>query len=889
MTSNGSTRNNISRKDSNNRPLHGAPAVAASWLALASAALALSAVTIARADEFSRNSAPHRWVEKTLPEKLPALKYPKYYRDLDKARALAFAGRYRQALAQLSTVAKGDPAEIATIRGMCLRVTGDRDAALKVLTDPDIANNVRVLVERARVLEDLGRTNDAAALLKEAADKNPESILARFNFGMISEATGDMSTARQQYQWIHDKYWDKWTQEGPAAFEDAEEVTLMGRGLDRHFTLQMGYQSIPGLENIILKIFTQAYDIIDTQYWPAHLAAAEYLVARDNEKDAVAELKAVGQQNPADIRTLQLLGEMALGKYDFDRTEACIEFMRDVDPQCPAAAVLEVRDLLQQRRAKDALAVASQLVEKRPQDVEILSLKAACYALQLNDKAVRGILDQIESMDKNNASAYYEVASQLGAMRQYVRAADMYKIAVERAPWLTDARNGLGLLYTQWGEESKAREVLEAASVLDPYNRRTHNYLILLDQTAKMPKLVSSKGNFIISADPAEAPILSQYMADYLETIHADVCRHFEVDKLFGKLALPETTTIQVFPRHDEFSVRTTGTPWIGTVGAAMGKNIAMVSPRNAANTFGTYNWATVLRHEYTHTITLAITDNRIAHWMTEGLAVEEERNPIRWEWVPMLLQAVRKHELFTMDQLTWAFVRPKRPQDRTLAYAESAWICEYIEEKWDHDHIQRMLAGFREGKEQDQVFQEVLGQNLDDFAKDFFKWCDARVATWGYDPKTSATVAGLRSAAEILITDRKYKEAVPIWEKIVALRPVDALPHQRLAFLYMQDECKDTPKAIEHLLRLHQVSLKDNAYAKRIARLYRDEGDLANAGRYALESIYISPFDAEAHDLRLEIARLANDKPAVEREEKVIPLLTDLLAKWRAETQIPN
>ena len=45
--------------------------------------------------------------------------------------------------------------------------------------------------------------------------------------------------------------------------------------------------------------------------------------------------------------------------------------------------------------------------------------------------------------------------------------------------------------------------------------------------------------------------------------------------------------------------------------------------------------WSQVLRHEYSHTITLAATDNRIAHWMTEGLAVWEEQTPLKWEWIP--------------------------------------------------------------------------------------------------------------------------------------------------------------------------------------------------------------------------------------------------------------
>src|SRR5205814_8505784 len=156
-------------------------------------------------------------------------------------------------------------------------------------------------------------------------------------------------------------------------------------------------------------------------------------------------------------------------------------------------------------------------------------------------------------------------------------------------------------------------------------------------------------------------------------------------------------TFIEVFPTHDAFSVRTTGSPWIGTVGASTGRVIALCAPRGGENTLGTYNWAQVLRHEFTHTVTLSMTDNRIAHWMTEGLAVYEERVPLRWEWVPMLYDAVKKKKLFTMDNLTWGFVRPKKPSDRQLAYAQSYWICQYIEETFDAGRLDgRRGAGAR-------------------------------------------------------------------------------------------------------------------------------------------------------------------------------------------------
>ena len=132
-----------------------------------------------------------------------------------------------------------------------------------------------------------------------------------------------------------------------------------------------------------------------------------------------------------------------------------------------------------------------------------------------------------------------------------------------------------------------------------------------------------------------------------------------------------------------------------------------------------------MLRHEYTHTVTLGATDNRIQHWMTEGLAVYEERTPLRWEWVPMLYNAVKKHELFPIDKLTWSFVRPKRPIDRQLAYAESYWICKYIEETYGHETILKMLADFHNAEPQEMVFPKETHKSLPDFQKDFFEWCE--------------------------------------------------------------------------------------------------------------------------------------------------------------------
>jgi tetratricopeptide (TPR) repeat protein len=309
---------------------------------------------------------------------------------------------------------------------------------------------------------------------------------------------------------------------------------------------------------------------------------------------------------------------------------------------------------------------------------------------------------------------------------------------------------------------------------------------------------------------------------------------------------------------------------------------IALCTPRGGENTLGTYNWAQVLRHEYTHTVTLAATDNRIAHWLTEGLAVYEENGPLRWDWVPMLYHAVKTNELFPLDDLTWAFVRPKKPHHRTLAYAESFWVCKYIEQTWGHEAILKMLAEFKAGGLQDDVFPKVLGRSISEFQQQFFAWCQQQVAKWGYDEETTKKYNELKPKAEALSRSRQDEAAVKAWPEILALRPMDPLPRQRMAVSYLA--LKKYPEAIEQLDALHQAELKDNRYGKRIARLYRDMKEWDKAKSYGMQSVWIDPYDISAHELLADIYEKAGDEKGMEREQRVIPVLKEWYAAQKRQ-----
>ena len=819
------------------------------------------------------DSVPMKWINPLLPEDLPELKYPAYFSDFDKAQAQEFAGRYKASLFSLARIKNFKPdqlADAAVIKGRALAGLGRWDEALAALSEAAVNDAPVVQIERAQVVSKMGRNDEAISLLREQLKKNPDSIAGHYWLGYVLEQAGDIPAATKLYSWFNDdpqKFLDKWTlHDHLPVFDRAEDVTVIGHALDRWATLTQQYRNNANLDRTILSFFVKAFDEIDREYYPARLAAAEYFLSHDQTDDAVEQIKAVLAANPNQLEALDLMGHVALQQFDFDTTDRVVDLIRTVDRQSIAADLLDSRNLMQQRRPQDAEAPIKKVLARQPKNLEALGLLAAVNALQLKEDKVNEILKQVEAIDPNNATAYFEVAEQLDAMRQYPRAIAKYEVAVQRAPWWTAALNGLGLLYTQSGDEEAAHKALDRAHELDPFNLRTTNYLKLLDKMDSYAK--KETDHFVVIYDPHTDPVIPEYFSEYLEGVQSQVSAAFDYT--------PKVKTyIEVFPTHEMFSVRTTGSTWLPTVGASTGRIIALVAPRAGKATLGTFNWARVLRHEYTHTVTLGVTDNRIAHWFTEGLAVYEEQSPVPWEWVPMLYHAVSKKEFFPLDKLTWAFIRPKRPIDRQLAYAESFWICTYVEQTYGHDAILKMLDLMRHADRQEDVFPKVTGKSIPQFMSEFQAWAEKQVAGWGYDDATTKKYDELRQKAEDLIKSRQWDEATKAWEEIAKLRPVDPLPHQRLAALYIKQ--KDFKGEIAQLQLLAKVELKDNRYAKLIARAYRDEEDWPNAYRYALDSVYINPYDLSAHELLEEVSEKTHNEPNVEREKRVIAELNKL------------
>src|SRR5207253_7401282 len=201
--------------------------------------------------------------------------------------------------------------------------------------------------------------------------------------------------------------------------DSAEEVTLLGRALDRWAALNSEYQKNESLHNIFLTVFVYAYDVIDRRYWPAHVAAAEYFLSHDDADQAGNELKLALTANPQDEHSLALLGSIALSRFNFDGCDKAIAKIRAFNRDSINADMLEARNFLHQRRPEDAQKPLARVLQQQANHLEALGLLAASQSLRLHDDQAAATLKQVESVDPDNATAYFEIAEQLAAMRQY--------------------------------------------------------------------------------------------------------------------------------------------------------------------------------------------------------------------------------------------------------------------------------------------------------------------------------------------------------------------------------------------------------------------------------------------------------------------------------------
>ena len=463
------------------------------------------------------------------------------------------------------------------------------------------------------------------------------------------------------------------------------------------------------------------------------------LLERGNAEEAIPALHESIRLDPRNAETWRILGNHASRTFDFDGAERAAAALDRIavtatgDPESrhPDATMIMARVAMVRNDPDLAATLLESLVERQPDRPDALALRAALAAIQYDRNDQDVWLERYERVRPGGSEAWLETGRALAFDRQYEIAAEAFRESIRRSPNLAEPYIELGLNQMQDARDEEAMSALRRAVELDPYNKRAAFSLFLLEELDGFEQVESD--HFILRYRSGIDEVVAAGMLEPLESMHEDLTSRFRHEP--GR-----KTVVELMPDHQFFGVRITGMPAIHTIAACTGPLIAIEVPREGPPTkhLGLFDWLRVLRHEYAHTITLSQTGNRIPHWFTEAAAVSIEDVPRTYETCQQLAQRWRTGTLFDLVDINFAFVRPKRPGDRSMAYAQGAWIVEFMDERWGPDALVELLRLYNTGMQEKNAIPQALGVTVEEFQKDFLDWAAREVAAWGLDPRPS-------------------------------------------------------------------------------------------------------------------------------------------------------
>ena len=791
-----------------------------------------------------------------------------------------FLLRFCAFCAVLAALAFSAFAQAPDSRGLTELKKGDYENAAKLLAARLAANSSDGVAQRAllRVYIETGRYTDAETTAKRFLQKTPDNGPVRHELAETLAATGrypeaiaefegaatdsakandtasklesdlrraellDLIGQEDRAKTIYESFVKHYTDNDP---ETARELTLIARAL------------------VHLERYQDANDMYrsaieaDSNYLEAQLGAAELFTEKYAYGDAALFLEDAFKINPNSARAYLALARNK--RLDGDaETAAAIAKAIAINPNLVEAIAMKAGMALEASRMDEASAEIEKALKVNARSLEAHSLRAAM--LYLTDKDFEPAVAATLAIGPKYGELYNTLSHYATITRRTEQAAQFARRATEISPRLWNAHLNLGMALLRLGQMETGREAVEKAFKGDPFNVWAKNTLDLLDSMREFKE--TKRGGFIIKASAQESDVLSPYAASLLEEAAAKLTAKY-------RFTPKGPIIVEIFNNHEDFAVRTLGIPGLGALGVCFGMLVAQDSP--SAREAGEFNWGSTLWHEYTHVITLQMTDYRIPRWFSEGLSVYEERRARPgWgdDWNPMFVRAFVDKRWFKMADLDAGFQRPKSPQDVPIAYFQASQICEFIAERYGFDAILRMLALYREKARTPEVLQQVLKLSESDFDQEFGAYIEAKVKPFQHalsTPnnvvasltkadvvkmlETQDTVALRMRAAELFAADGDLQTATIHYTRALELFPYitgAGNPFESLAKLFEQKgDRAQAAKILESLVKTDENNLEA---LKTIARLRLALGERQQALDALQASFFISPFDYKLH-----------------------------------------
>jgi tetratricopeptide (TPR) repeat protein len=787
--------------------------------------------------------------------------------------------------------AQSQPGELS---GVAELKRGDYENAVRLLnarlaTNP---NDIEAEQYLLRAHNETGRYAEAEAAAKKFLMKTPDAGAVRHELAEVFAATGRYVEAIIEFERSSADLEKSHAPAGARLASDlrrAEVLSLTGqeeraREIFESFVKYFNDrdpQTAPELTLIAralthLERFQDANDIYraateaDSTYLDAQLFAGGLFIEKYNYGDAAQFLEDALELNPNSARAHLAVAVNKKLAGSAEEMGAALSRALAINSNLVGALTFRAGLALEAGQYAESNADIEKAFKVNPRSLDAHAFRAAMLYLQ--DRDYQPEVAATLAINPRYGVIFNVLYHFATMTRRTGQAAQFARRATEISPRLWSAHLNLGMALLRLGQMEAGRAAVEKSFKGDPFNVWAKNTLDLLDAMADYKE--TKRGPFVIKAASKESDVLAGYAANLLEEASAKLTARYHFTPQ-GPI------TVELFPNHEDFAVRALGLPGLGALGVCFGQVIAQDSP--SARKPGDFNWGSTLWHEYTHVITLQITDYRIPRWFSEGLSVYEERRARPgWgdDWNPVFLRAFAGGRWSRIGDLEAAFQRPSSPEDLPIAYFQASQVCEFIADRFGFDAILRMLALYREKAHTADILLRVLKLSESDFDRAFKDYVETKARPLQLALKTESNLAASRtkeSVLKLLITEDTFglhlraghlfladgdtESAVRHFKRAIELFPYytgEGNAYEALAGLF--EKKSDTAQAADVLESLIKYDQNNLEALKTLARLRLAQGKPTLALEALQLSFYISPFDYAAHTKAGELSLDAKD-----------------------------
>jgi tetratricopeptide (TPR) repeat protein len=702
----------------------------------------------------------------------------------------------------------------------------------------------------ARIALRSGRVEEAEALLAPAAEREPageaalELGLLRHDAGRLEEAALILEAVASSAQRATDP---------PALLRAARASAVLGEfrlanQLFRRASRASGGD--PSVETAWGLLFLEKHNTSD---------------ASRSFREA---LKADDRWAPAHLGLAQAL----LDTNPPAATQA-VDRALELDPGLIGAHVARARLAIDASRRADAREALQRALQTNPSSREARSLLAALHRVEDRMTEFEAEAQAVLRANPRKGEPFHAASELLARAYRFEEAVALGRRAAQIEPSNPRVLATLGMNLMRTGDEAEARQVLDLSFRIDPYDVVTYNLLALLDTLDEFETV--NDGAFTFRFHKDEAHVLKAYAPALAREAMAALSKRYQFTPKGPIL-------IEIFPRHDDFAVRTLGLPGLlGALGACFGRVVTMDSPR--ARPPNTFSWQATLWHELAHVFSLQLSNQRVPRWLTEGLSVfEETRARAGWgrETELAFARAWSAGNVPRLEDLDAGFTRP---DTIALAYYQASLLVEQLVELGGEAGVIRLLRAFGEGLDTGPALQKALGTSMQSLQAAFDARLKERFGSLAHAMREVPELAAAGSLslqdleaiasrqpdsfqvqyqlARALAASGDHARAVAAFERAAALVPRvpgPESPRAQLAALAAAEG--DTARARRELAALIEYDHTNVDAARQLLGLAETSRDVRLATLAAERVVALDPFDSAAHSSLGRAALAAGD-----------------------------